>query len=77
MTPELILVIAAIICVLGVVAAVVIAIKYRDEDWGFIPIMAGFMLACAAGGCISEAVKRSDERERGQLGVPVDARPAK
>jgi hypothetical protein len=77
MTPELILVVAALICVVGVVAAVYIAIKYRDEDWAFVPIMAAFMLGCAAGGCISEAVKRSDDRERRESGVPVDARPAK
>lgn len=77
MASELILVLAAAVCALGVAALVLLAIKYRREEWVFFFWFG--MIACGSGAawCIQEAVKRSDAREQQRPVVPVDARPAK
>jgi hypothetical protein len=73
MTPSLILLLGAGVCVLGLAVLVFLAIKYRNEDWVFFFWFG--MIACgsAAGWCFQEAVKKAENEQR----IPVDVQPGK
>ncbi len=63
MGPEVILMIGALMCALGLVAAAAIGIKYRNEDWAFILIFACIGFCAGAGWCFHKAVEVSAARE--------------
>ena len=71
MTPSVILLLGALVCALGVLIFVVLAIKFRDEDWAFLLLMAALAGAGAAGGAFNEAVKKAENEQR----IPVDVQP--
>jgi len=68
MGPELVLLIGALFCVLGVAAAAFVGIKYRNEDWAFITIFIVLMCCGGAAWCVHKAVEVSAARE----GIKID-----
>ncbi len=64
MTSELILVIAATVCVIGVLVFVTLALRYRQhEEVAFFLVVAGILCGGGATACVSEALKRADAKQ--------------
>jgi hypothetical protein len=78
MTSELILVIAAVVCVIGVAVFLACAIKWRDEEWAGLLGLGVVLCFLGAAACFQGAVERSDAREhqRPTHPVKVNAKPA-
>ena len=71
MTPSLILLLGAVVCVLGLLLTVFLAIRYRNEEWVFLFWFA--LIACGSGAawCFQESVKKAENEQR----IPVDVQP--
>jgi hypothetical protein len=63
MSSELILVLSALVCAIGVAAFVACGIKYRNEGWVFYLVIGAIVCASSAAWCIQEAVKRADAQQ--------------
>lgn len=73
MTPAILYLIGAAVCVLGVLLFTALAIRYRNEDWAFFLVIAAFVCGGGAATSFNESVTAA-KVENGR-NVPVDVQP--
>jgi hypothetical protein len=75
MTVEMILVGAAILCVIGIVGFSTLALIYRKEETvAFISVIAAITCLLIACGCVNEVVNRLDKQVEPKSKEPKDGK---